>query len=104
MEIYDRWTVRGVSTETVDMLREVAYCSGITFGEALNEAVAVWYAGLPEEAEVESDVDQPLDPSVVRRVWFVHDPVFEEISELPSDSSDPDTKRPSGSQRLATRT
>ena len=103
-----RWTIRGIDPDVIDMVHEVAASSEMTIGEVVNAAVTEWYEGLPTEHDAphchSEEPEMPVDPSVVRRVWFVHDPVFEEISELPSDSSDPDTKRPSESQRLATRT
>jgi hypothetical protein len=40
----DRWTVRGVDVETIARIREVSELSGATFGDLLNEAVALWYA------------------------------------------------------------
>jgi hypothetical protein len=43
-----KWTVRGVDPDVIDMLHDVAGNSGMTIGETLNEAVTFWYDALPD--------------------------------------------------------
>ncbi|MCA8940285.1 MAG: hypothetical protein KDB07_10770 [Planctomycetes bacterium] len=44
-----RWNIRNVSKETIAKVREVAECSGYSFGELIDQAVEVWYEALPVE-------------------------------------------------------
>ena len=44
-----RWTVRGIRSETLDMLANIQETSGGNYGEFVNEAVAQWYDSLPDD-------------------------------------------------------
>jgi hypothetical protein len=48
-----RWTVRGVSQQTLQKLAIVRKNSDGTFGDYVNEAVAQWYESLPDVDEEE---------------------------------------------------
>ena len=50
-----RWTVRGISQQTIDMLAIVRQNSEGSFGEYVNEAIATWYESLPEAISNEED-------------------------------------------------
>jgi hypothetical protein len=103
-----RWTIRGIDPDVIDMVHEVAASSDMTIGEVVNAAIAEWYEALPVgDDDQDSEINEPEQPLAPKRgpvVWFLHDPVFEEVSELPPGIRVPDTNRPLGSHRLATRT
>lgn len=44
----NRWTVRGVDPEAIEMIRVVREACGLPTGELLSDAIRVWYAALPE--------------------------------------------------------
>ncbi len=50
-----RWTVRGIHSETLNMLANIQESSGGTYGEFVNEAVAHWYELLPDAAEEDDE-------------------------------------------------
>lgn len=80
-----RWTVRGVTPVTLDMIHEVAAASEITFGEALNEAVKTWYDGLEDESD-EEDIDiSDFNGTALtgpRRFWIPGEVEFEDITPV----------------------
>ncbi len=51
-----RWTVRGIHSETLNMLANIQESSGGNYGEFINEAVAAWYESVPDAFE---DDDEP---------------------------------------------
>ena len=56
----EKWTVRNISPDAYQMLREVSEYSHMTFGDALSEAVTDWYNHLPEiESEKPKSVRKP---------------------------------------------
>lgn len=48
METIEKWTVRSVPIETLELLREVRETSRIPYGMLIAEAVLEWHARLPE--------------------------------------------------------
>ena len=47
----NRWSVRGISNETLEMLSIVRQNSAGTLGDYINEAVSLWYSSLPNADE-----------------------------------------------------
>ena len=73
----EKWTVRNVTPEALEMLQEVSQNSGAPMGELLSDAVADWYQRLPETTEEDDDrVDQaqpvitPRSPQEILRMWL----------------------------------
>jgi hypothetical protein len=60
----DRWTIRGVDAEAIDMVSEVAEASGVTYGALVTEAIVAWYRNLPEadDTDIESAIRAILGP------------------------------------------
>ena len=50
-----RWTVRGIRSETLDMLANIQETSGGNYGDYINEAVAQWYELLPDANEEDDE-------------------------------------------------
>lgn len=44
----NRWTVRGVDPEAIEMIRVVRDACGLPTGELVSDAIRIWYSGLPE--------------------------------------------------------
>ena len=55
-----RWTIRAVEKATRDKVKEVCETSQMTAGEAVDQAIAFWYAQLPE-IDAEDEDDAPYD-------------------------------------------
>ncbi len=51
-----RWTVRGIHSETLDMLANIQETSGGNYGDYINEAVAQWYELLPDDMEEDDEI------------------------------------------------
>jgi len=48
MEVIEKWSVRQMPVETVEMLREVRSVNpGLTYSELLTDAVTNWFHALP---------------------------------------------------------
>jgi hypothetical protein len=59
MPVFQRWTVRGVDSEALRMLREVQSVNWpATMGELVSEAIQLWFARLPV-ADEDSDQFEP---------------------------------------------
>ena len=57
-----RWGVRNVSPAALQLLKEVAETSGVSFGELVTDAIETWYHQLPFEDDEEPDEsDDPAD-------------------------------------------
>lgn len=48
----EKWTIRGVSVEALEMICEVRDATGIPFGRLVTEAIELWYENL--------DVGEPV--------------------------------------------
>lgn len=55
----DRWTVRGVDPEALDMFARVRNACGQTSGALLSDAIRTWYWALPQ-LDTEEDIVEPL--------------------------------------------
>lgn len=51
----NRWTVRGVDADAVEMVRRVRETCGLPTGELLSAAIRAWFAELPEIDEDEPE-------------------------------------------------
>jgi hypothetical protein len=59
----DRWTIRGVDAEAIDMVGEVAEASGDSYGTLVTEAIVAWYQSLPEaDDDIESAIQALVGP------------------------------------------
>ncbi len=52
---HPQWSIRNVTPEARSMVREVMETSGISAGEAVTEAILLWYAALPEADDDEGE-------------------------------------------------
>jgi len=72
----EKWTVRNITPQALEMLHEVRQHSGTPLGELLSEAVAEWYAALPYDDDEDDRVDQeravttPRSPQELLRMWL----------------------------------
>lgn len=79
-----RWTIRGIDPDVIDMVHEVADTSNLTIGEVLNEAIIEWYDALPFEDAGGRDVQASSDGTAMierHRFWIPGEVEFEIVSE-----------------------
>ena len=78
-----RWTIRGIDPDVIDMVHEVADTSNLTIGEVVNEAIIEWYDALPFEDAGGRDVQASPDEQTMverHRFWIPGKVEFEEAS------------------------
>lgn len=51
----NRWTIRGVDADAVELVRLVRQTCGLTTGELVSDAIRIWFSGLPELDDQEDE-------------------------------------------------